>query len=289
MCHSVDHDTDVVGGSGGSRDYEGPATTVVPSSVSAMNERSSRRRFLNGEASRAGVELLAPHEVDHNYLQPDHQVRSSRRALSRHQRNADEWDPLQEPSTSAHHSVLAGVVASTSRQRATTQSTTTTDTIVQRRSYITRAPTTSSPPSRRGDVVGESTEVANGLSRLRPSHSRVGEPVRILDIKADTENETHSSLQGPSSSHGIDSASQRSSGRKVRRMDYNEDSGREEGDGEATRRCRAVTRRLAELDDANEEDGDEQREEEEDEPTVSVSSRGRVRKIIAKARRIFRE
>lgn len=73
-------------------------------------------------------------------------------------------------------------------------------------------------------------------------------------------------------------------------MDYNEDS---EEDDRTTRRSRATLHTsYNEQRDEEEVDGDEDTggyEEENGEPTVSVSSRGRVRKIIAKARRIFRE
>lgn len=59
-------------------------------------------------------------------------------------------------------------------------------------------------------------------------------------------------------------------------MDYNEDSDATTEDQATTRNRPAASEPEEELD-------------EEEEPTVSVSSRGRVRKIIAKARRIFRD
>lgn len=108
------------------------------SSMQMPLHRSSRRLMNEvSSSSQTSTSALPPrHEVDHNYPQPD-RTRNTRRTLSRHQRNADELDPLQCPPTSElNHS--------SSRLRSSTV--TVTDTIVQRRTYI--HPSTSTSVSR---------------------------------------------------------------------------------------------------------------------------------------------
>lgn len=147
-----------------------------------MNEVSSSQN-----SNSSSVRLLA-HEVDHNYLQPD-RLRNTRRTLSRHQRNADELDPLQGvPSTSSAAAVAGPAdvpAAPTSRFRsaaAAAAPATSEPTIMQRRNYLSRTMQSvelSEPVVvLRADVV-----TVNGssprLSRL--SQSRIAEPVSYTD------------------------------------------------------------------------------------------------------------
>lgn len=128
-----------------------------------MNEvTSSSSGSLNSGTARI---LARPHEVDHNYLQPD-RTRNTRRTLSRHQRNADELDPLQcPPSTSElNHALVGTSVASTSRLR----SSTTHETIIQRRTYISTSTTST-----------EGAENVNGGSSRRIGRL-VTEPVSLF-------------------------------------------------------------------------------------------------------------
>lgn len=122
-----------------------------------MNEVTSSSNLNSG-----AVRILAPsHEMDHNYLQPD-RTRNTRRTLSRHQRNADELDPLQcPPSTSELIHPLGGT---SSRLRSSTAN----ETIIQRRTYISSSATST-----------EGSEIVNGGSSRRIGRL-VTEPVRIL-------------------------------------------------------------------------------------------------------------
>lgn len=103
---------------------------------------------------------------------------------------------------------------------------------------------------------------------------------------------TSTPFQGPSTSHSAPFTgtlpNNRTSGRAAKRLlDYNEDSDATTEEN-VPRRHLAGEQRVVNSDPDDDDDEDED-ERENGEPTVSVSSRGRVRKIVAKARRIFRE
>lgn len=160
----------------------GPSTATESTSRAARLERRLLNEVSSSQNSSSPGRVFA-HEVDHNYLQPD-RMRNTRRTLSRHQRNADELDPLQGlPGTAA--------VASTSRLRSSTTTTTTTtiiateSTIMQRRNYLSRS-TTATPslsevtvqvsPMRPEALNGGG--VSSARQRSLQSGSRVNEPVR---------------------------------------------------------------------------------------------------------------
>lgn len=158
------------------------------------------RRLLNevssSQNSNSSGRVLA-HEVDHNYLQPD-RLRNTRRTLSRHQRNADELDPLQGVQSSPQVSVVVlagssstqqpiGIVASNSRLRSSSVATTTGQqstqetNIMQRRNYLVRATTTTATYSDQL-TPGRQTLHENGSLRQRTAQPRSipsMEPVRI--------------------------------------------------------------------------------------------------------------
>lgn len=160
------------------------------------------RRLLNevssSQNSNSSGRVLA-HEVDHNYLQPD-RLRNTRRTLSRHQRNADELDPLQGVQSSPQVSVVVlagssstqqpiGIVASNSRLRSSSVATTigqqsTQETnIMQRRNYLVRATTTTTTANYTDRLtLGRQTSFENGSLRQRTAQPRsvpLMEPVRI--------------------------------------------------------------------------------------------------------------
>lgn len=141
-----------------------------------MNEVSSSQN------SNSSGRVLA-HEVDHNYLQPD-RMRNTRRTLSRHQRNADELDPLQGlPSAPGAATAPTISAASTSRLRsssaASTTTTTTEPTIMQRRTYLSRS--TSSSEVTVQVLTIRSQALNGGGARQRSLHGgRLNEPVRKL-------------------------------------------------------------------------------------------------------------
>lgn len=112
------------------------AEIAGPSGTSRFSRTGSITTTAIGTTQR---QRMAPHEVDHNYgEQEPSSVRQSRRMnviLSRHQRNADELDPLQDrpaPSTSTAEQ------PSTSSSRVRATSTNSESTIV-RRSYMSRS------------------------------------------------------------------------------------------------------------------------------------------------------
>lgn len=155
-------------------------------SLGSGSSRSARlgRRLLNevssSQNSNSSGRVLA-HEVDHNYLQPD-RTRNTRRTLSRHQRNADELDPIALPEStptpanvplnSEPSSVHVNRLRSSSSSAPTTSTTTT---IVQRRNYMSRITSTnvdqgaaSSSASRLRAVPGRqsTTAAAEPVSEL---------------------------------------------------------------------------------------------------------------------------
>lgn len=183
--------------------------SAAAATTSSSNSRSARmgRRLLNevssSQNSNSSGRLFQAHEVDHNYLQPD-RMRNTRRTLSRHQRNADELDPLQglpndTPAASVAVAVGAGPgpssVASTSRLRSSSSSSTVVVTtivqpqsqqpletnIMQRRNYLSRATTSSSSTELvHHEQVSLAVNVNGSAARQRSSQSRSAEPVRII-------------------------------------------------------------------------------------------------------------
>lgn len=163
------------------------------------------RRLLNevssSQNSNSSGRVLAL--VDHNYLQPD-RLRNTRRTISRHQRNADELDPLQGvqqsspqvsvvvlPGSSSTQQPI-GIVASNSRLRSSSVATTagqqpTQETnIMQRRNYLVRATTTTTATYTDQLTPGRQTPHENGSLRQRTAQPRSGpsmEPVRIHNEK----------------------------------------------------------------------------------------------------------
>lgn len=126
------------------------------------------RRLLNEVVSSSAGLLAPPHEVDHNYLQPERHA--TRRQLSRHQRNPEELDLPSNP------------IAQQSRLRSTTA----TETIVQRRNYMSRTTMSSTTQRVIQEAPQEALNNGNGLTsspRLRSAQSRRPEAVSEGDTE----------------------------------------------------------------------------------------------------------
>ncbi|XP_059610185.1 PH-interacting protein isoform X2 [Phlebotomus argentipes] len=264
------------------------STRIHTADSSSINGSSSgnptlnrfRRRFATSTTTRnqsteVSTQLAmppAPHEIDHNYGELGRRRRQVT-MLSRHQRNADELDPQQENDNATQP--IPSVSMSRLRVRPNVNG--------EGGSTVSRATSTGTiRRTMRGRMRQEDTTTAgdetdpedNTPLMFVASSSRSTRSAAQRDISDDEPS------PGPSYSRRT---------RKLRRLQYNEDSDSTEAPSVRMRTKRRLmsdmsyspTRRNHHAEEAESDSGGDQ--------TVSISSRGRIRKITAKARGLFRE
>ncbi|XP_055677242.1 PH-interacting protein [Lutzomyia longipalpis] len=239
----------------------------------------------------------APHEIDHNYGEREHMGTRRRHVsmLSRHQRNADELDPQQENDNATQSGPISST-SSISRLRVrsnvngdgggggstVSRATSTTSQISMRRAVRGRMrQDDANTPGDESDPE-DNTPLMFVASSSRNTRSGTAAQRDISDDEP---------IPGPSS------YSRRT--RKLRRLQYNEDSDSTEA---PSVRMRTKRRLMSDMSysptrssgNNHNQSGRNVLEEPEsdsggDQNTVSISSRGRIRKITAKARGLFRE
>ncbi|KAJ6635022.1 Bromodomain and WD repeat-containing protein 1 [Pseudolycoriella hygida] len=210
-------------------------------------------------------------QEDHNYDEPGPSSRLTRRnnvTLSRHQRNADELDcPTTSRSTNLHR-IIPSQSSSISGRLRQRMAPAVTSTLPSSSSRVLRYIPSIEPINEQNDEDDDSDpEDDKPLSQTRLASSSS----QTMRNRSYCDDEY---LPGPSTSSR--------STRALKRQYYNEDTDEETNNGQT----QSAKRRLQTSNDTpqtNESDNSD------DELPLSVSSRGRIRKITAKARGLFRE
>ncbi|GAB0097421.1 bromodomain and WD repeat-containing protein 3 [Sergentomyia squamirostris] len=264
-----------------------------------------RRRFANqtplrNQSTEVATQLAvstapAPHEIDHNYGErepPATRRRHVTTMLSRHQRNADELDPQQE-NDNATHSRPVPSTTSLSRLRVRTN-------MNGEGGSSSGMPSSSAHVLRRTSGRGGIMRQDDATTGGDESDPEDNTPLMFVASSSRT-TRSGGNLQRDISDEdpipGPSSYSRRT--RKLRRLQYNEDSDSTEAPN-TSGRVRTKRRLMSDLSysptrsSGNHHQNNQQLEENDsdsgpDPNAVSISSRGRIRKISAKARGLFRE
>ncbi|XP_055716898.1 PH-interacting protein isoform X3 [Phlebotomus papatasi] len=296
----------------GTRIHTADSSSINGSSTGNPTLNRFRRRFAattttttttRAQTTEVSTQLTmppAPHEIDHNYGEREH-IGTRRRQvsmLSRHQRNADELDPQQENDNATQSRPMS---SSISRLRVRT------NVNGEGGSTVSRATSTGTQITiRRGargrmrqedaTTAGDETDPEDNTPLMFVASSSRNTRSGVTTTTTTTQRELSDEEPVP----GPSSYSRRT--RKLRRLHYNEDS--DSTEAPSVRVVRTKRRLLSDMSysptrsggaAANHHPSTRNHIEEQDsdsggdQNTVSISSRGRIRKITAKARGLFRE
>ncbi|XP_055904407.1 bromodomain and WD repeat-containing protein 3 [Eupeodes corollae] len=280
--------------------------------------------------SRSTANISHQVQIDHNYGEPGPStIRNTRRVLSRHQRNADELDLVEDP---LEMSSIIGNVSSRLRMRNNVNSTTPQDLPIvvvdprrRRPRYIQETSATDQENEEDEEVDEEEDDDSGGSDEgtdggSKDSDSDDNQPLTSFVPTRNTRPPNRrSTATSASNSRNIRHIPQRRK-RNLNSDDDDDDPGFDDDDddyqagsqqrGSRSTRNQKRPRYNEESDDTADnrmrrrvplrhangnmvatatESNEEQTDTDNNEALVSVSSRGRVRKISAKARGIFRD
>ncbi|XP_037956286.1 bromodomain and WD repeat-containing protein 3-like isoform X1 [Teleopsis dalmanni] len=286
------------------------AVAISTSASTSHMTRSHATSTTSNAASSSSSRILPLSTHDHNYIgdtrptTTNSNVRNTRRLLSRHQRNADELDSSIDPLENVRLFAAASrsrrnFPTSTSNVSNTTNSTNAVTTVEVRRGrsrYSQENSQTDAHDDDEDEDAGGSDEGTVGGSSNHTEDSSDSDDNQPLTSYVPAAKRSQRNIVKSRKTEINREVRVQRGCRNLKRPRYNEQSEDDEpapsrrrtndnGVGSSATVSTVSYNRLAAVDDV----GDDSSVDSDDEQLISVSSRGRVRKITAKARGIFKE